>query len=127
MTGALGFTPVPPETTLAGYGITDAQPKLQQDHSDHLKNGLPFVANTEYSLYTVQPYSRPLPASPVIGNKVILYNLFNSWGNGLFTLTRGNSAHNINQVAEDILFDTNVFKRIELTYVWGNSWIMAVS
>ena len=127
VTGALGFNPAATATTLAGYGITDGQQKYKQLHSAASNGGWPFEVNTEYSLYTVEAYSRPLPANPSIGDKVILYNLFNTWGNGLFTLTRGNPSHYINNLPEDVLFDSNLPKRVQLTYNWGNTWIMSIS
>lgn len=127
VTGALGFTPAAAATTLAGYGITDGQQKYKQLHSIASTNGVPLEVNAEYSLYTVEAYSRPLPANPNIGDSITLYNLHNTWGNGLFTLTRGNPSHTINDLPEDVLFDSNLAKRVQLTYVWGNIWIMSIS
>lgn len=127
VTGALGFTPAAAATTLAGYGITDGQQKYKQKHSAADVNGAPLEVNAEYSLYTAGAYSRPLPANPSIGDSIVLYNLFDTWGNGLFTLTRGNPSHTINNLPEDVLFDSKLAKRVQLTYVWENNWVMSIS
>ena len=116
VTDALGFQPEAPSAR-----------KYAQKHGNGSTNGRPLELNAEYSLYTVVAYSRPLPSNPIIGDKVILYNLFDTWGNGLFTLTRGNPSHTINNRLEDVLFDSNLAKRVQLTYIWGNSWVMSIS
>ena len=114
-------------TTLAGYGITDGARKFNVVHSNSTTNGTALEVWTDYSLYVDAAYSRSLPANPALGDTIILNNLYNTWGSGLFTLTRANTAHSINGIAEDMLFDTNVFKRAVLSYQWANSWIMALS
>lgn len=103
-----------------------AQPAFAQQHSDNTSDGVPFVAGVEYSLRVNGTYSRSTPASPAIGDKFILNNLYNTWESGLFTLTRGSSAHKINNIQEDVVFDANA-RRVELTYIYANEWIMAIS
>ena len=103
-----------------------AQPVFAQQHSDNTSNGIPFAAGVEYSLRVNGTYSRSTPASPAIGDKFILNNLYDTWGSGLFTLTRGSPNHKINNIQEDVIFDVNV-RRVELTYIYANEWIMAIS
>ena len=127
VSGALGFTPAATATTLAGYGITDGQLKFTYTYSDSTFNGSELAVNTEYALDTSATYSRPLPVSPSIGDRVILNNFENTWASGLFTLQRGNPSHKINNFSDDIVFNTNSVRRAELTYIRTNYWLLAFS
>ena len=112
VTEALGFQPVVPMTQVYSDSSFDTQ-KL--------------AVNTEYALDTSAMYSRPLPAAPAIGDRIVLNNFENTWSRGLFTLQRGNPSHKINNFSEDILFNTNGVRRAELTYIRTNYWLLAFS
>lgn len=112
VTGALGFQPVVP---------------MAQAFSDSSFDTQKLAVNTEYVLDTSAAYSRPLPVSPTIGDRIVLNNFENTWSSGLFTLQRGNLSHKINNHAEDILFNTNSVRRAELTYIRTNYWLLAFS
>lgn len=127
VTGALGFTPAATATTLAGYGITDGQQKSAQSYSDSTSNGVELAVNTEYALNADAAYTRPLPSTPSIGDRIVLNNFENTWSSGLFTLQRGDPSHKINNHADDIVFNTNSVRRAELTYIRTNYWLLAFS
>ena len=110
--GALGFQPAVPMALIYSDSSFDTQE---------------LATNTEYALDTSATYSRPLPVSPSIGDRIILNNFENTWASGLFTLERGNPSHKINNFSEDILFNTNNARRAELTYIHTNYWLLAFS
>lgn len=112
VTEALGFRPAIP----MGLSYSDSSFDTQE-----------LAVSTEYALDTSAMYSRPLPAAPSIGDRIVLNNYENTWASGLFTLQRGNSAHKVNNYAEDILFNTNGVRRAELTYIRTNYWLLAFS
>lgn len=112
VTGALGFQPAVP---------------MALTYSDSSFDTQELATNTEYALDTSATYSRPLPVSPSIGDRVVLNNFENTWSSGLFTLQRGNLSHKINNFSEDILFNTNNARRAELTYIHTNYWLLAFS
>lgn len=127
VSGALGFTPAATATTLAGYGITDGQKKLTQAYSDSTSNGVELAVNTGYALNADATYTRSLPSAPNIGDRIVLNNFENTWSSGLFTLQRGNPSHKINNHADDVVFNTNMVRRAELTYIQTNYWLLTFS
>jgi|GEM_PF-1474808 len=127
-------------TTLAGYGITDSvvnQVNGKQgtvmlrdhdiwltEHSAAGNNGQVLQASTSYSLYTVSAYSRSLPDRPSIGTRIKLHNLYGTWGNALFTLTRPRANVTINNVAENVIFDNGRIPFVTLEYIWEDVWTL---
>lgn len=99
--------------------------QLMQVHSNAASNGVPFEVGVEYSLYAAEVYSRPLPANPAIGDTIVLLDPWGLWSLGRFTLRRGNAAHVINGVNEDVLFNANAW-RVTLHYSWGNYWTLSI-
>ena len=118
--------------TLTSVDVTDAlgfQPEAPpaQTYSDSSFDTQELAVNTEYVLDTSEMHSRPLPSAPEIGDRIVLNNFENTWDKGLFTLTRGNLSHKINNFSDDILFNTNKVRRAELTYIRANYWLLAFS
>ncbi|MDC2862192.1 MULTISPECIES: hypothetical protein [Delftia] len=105
-------------------GMTRVQ-QLMQAHSSYANNGVPLVAGIEYSLYTAEVYSRPLPTYPTVGDTIVLVDPWGFWERGNFTLRRGNAAHVINNVYEDVVFNANVW-RVTLHYSWANYWTLSI-
>lgn len=99
--------------------------QLLQAHSSSAYNGVPLVPGVEYSLYTAEVYSRPLPTYPIVGDTIVLLDPWGFWERGNFTLRRGNAAHVINNVYEDVVFNANVW-RVTLHYSWGNYWTLSI-
>lgn len=99
--------------------------QLLQAHSNSASNGVPFEAAVEYSLYAAEVYSRPLPANPTLGDTIVLLDPWGLWSLGRFTLRRGNAAHVINGVYEDVLFNANA-RRVTLHYSWANYWTLSI-
>ncbi|MFG0642858.1 hypothetical protein [Delftia sp. WSY_22] len=99
--------------------------QLLQAHSNSASNGVPFDAAVEYSLYAAEVYSRPLPANPTLGDTIVLLDPWSLWSLGRFTLRRGNPAHVINGVYEDVLFNANA-RRVTLHYSWANYWTLSI-
>lgn len=94
-------------------------------HSNNSTVGQPFEVNQSYSLYTVVAYSRPLPDRPPFGSRIKLHNLWGTWANACFTLTRPRANVQINGVAEDVLFDNGRIGALTLEYIWEDCWTMS--
>ncbi|MGE8321276.1 MAG: hypothetical protein ACN6O3_21200 [Comamonas sp.] len=94
------------------------------EHSNVGSNGTVLNPNTSYSLYTVAAYSRPLPDRPPIGSKIRLCNMWGTWANSLFTLTRPRATVKINNVGEDVLFNNGRIPYVILEYIWEDTWVM---
>lgn len=107
-----------------GWGVRRLA-QLMQAHSNSASNGVPFEVGVEYSLYAAEVYSRPLPANPTIGDTIVLLDPWSLWSLGRFTLRRGNAAHVINGVYEDVLFNANA-RRVTLHYSWANYWTLSI-
>ena len=66
-----------------------------------------------------------LPASPNIGDEIVFHNGWSNWNTATCTIIRGNGAHTINGLAENMLVDSNAVRKMTFTYVWGNIWVVS--
>lgn len=110
--------------SLLGSGDIVLATKPPQLHSNATTNGTDLPMSAQVSLYAPEVYSRYLPASPVIGDWVELYNAWGHFSSGNFTLRRRNANHGINYLNEDVVFNFNV-GMVRLHYTWDNLWTLS--
>ncbi|KEH11383.1 hypothetical protein GY15_29130 [Delftia sp. 670] len=97
--------------------------RLRQETANSSTNGQALRAGVEYTLSVDAAFSRPLPAAPSVGDRIELRDPSGNWRTGNFTLLRGNAAHTINGVADDVKFNTRAW-RVRLEFAGSNNWTL---
>lgn len=98
-----------------------------QAASTSAQDGVALVQWTNYALSTNSVYQRPLPATPAVGDTIVLTNSERNWNLACFSVTRANAAHSINGKTEDLLFDSNAISQVTLRFVGSNKWVMSLA
>jgi len=97
--------------------------RLRQETANSATNGQALRAGVEYTLNVDAAFSRPLPAAPSVGDRIELRDPTGNWRTGNFTLLRGNAAHTINGVADDVKFNVRAW-RVRLEFAGSNNWTL---
>lgn len=105
--------------------VVGLQEALVQRTSTAADNGLPLVVGSEYALSAGSAYNRPLPAG-IAGSQIVLNNA-GGWASSLFTLGRSSAGHTINGVADNVVFDTGLARRIICSCTAPGAWVLAIS
>ncbi len=104
-----------------------AERRLRQAHinTSNAPSGV-LQPGTEYSVYApAWTEGWTLPAAPQIGDQIVLLDSWNTWGLRTFAVKRGEASHHINNRAEDVRFNLDVW-RVKLTYVWTDKWTLSI-
>ena len=118
-----GTSATPPDQDGTNWATVVSPATTPVVTSTSADNGVPLAPNTTYKLQAATAYSRALPATPADGAVIEFINSNQQW-TGLFTLTRGNGAHTINGLADNLNFNTNRAKRVRAQFSAPSLWIV---
>ena len=118
-----GTSATPPNQDAVNWAAVVSPATMPIVASTSADNGVPLAPNTTYKLQAATAYSRALPATPADGAVIEFINSNQQW-TGLFTLTRGNGAHTINGLADNLNFNTNRARRVRAQFSAPTLWVV---